>query len=97
MSNKTLLREKNSQVFLGNKKLELTEEEGLFLKTLIKNKNRTVDFDQIADCLWAGQAEKKFSLYAITKLAQRTRKKIARAGICPEIIQAKKGKGYLLV
>lgn len=76
--------------------LNLTSQEKLLLELLIKNKPNVVSIDTIATALWTNAFEEKFSLYAITKLIERLRAKLKKAGINQQLIHAQRGVGYFL-
>lgn len=77
-------------------RLNLTSQERLLLELLIKNKPNVVSIDTIATTLWTDALEEKFSLYAITKLIERLRIKLKKAGINQQLIHAQRGIGYFL-
>lgn len=68
----------------------LTKNENVLLNLLLENKNKLVSFDQIADAIWPDNPD-KFSEYAITKLAERLKKKLPKNSIHPQ-----RGTGYIL-
>lgn len=87
------------QIIVENKPLvnHMTATEGEILRELITNEGRVLSFEQIGDILWGEEAVNKYSEYAITKAMQRLREKITSLGITSEVIQTKRGQGYLLV
>ena len=74
----------------------LTEKEYKLLKYLIENKNQICSIDAIGDILWQNENENDFSPWAIAKQIERLRQKFQTHGISPALIQAQRGKGYLL-
>lgn len=73
-----------------------TKQELNVLKLLIKNKNKVVTFDEIAENIWQEQVDDKFSLESLAKIIQNLRNKIRNQGIKKEVIFTKRGKGYLI-
>jgi hypothetical protein len=73
-----------------------TKSEENILKLLIRHKSRITSFEQIAMRLWGKRVEKKYSLYAITRLIADLRQKIRDNGIYNEVIHTQRGKGYVL-
>ena len=73
---------------------KLTRQEYQLLSNLIENPRNMLTFDEIADILWPNGED--YSLWAITKLIERLRKKLSQNGISPHLIQTKRKKGYSL-
>lgn len=73
-----------------------TKQELIILKLLLKNKNKVVSFDDLAENIWQEQVDDKFSLESLAKIIQNLRNKIRNQGIKKEVIFTKRGKGYLL-
>lgn len=69
----------------------LTKKESLIFDLLVKNKDKIITYDQIADTLWGEFQDEKYSEYAITKLMERLKKKLPI-----NIIHSQRGTGYLL-
>ncbi len=69
----------------------LTKSENIVFNLLLRNKNKLVTFDEIADWLWKDKSEEKFSEYAITKLIERLKKKLPK-----NMVHAQRSIGYLL-
>src|SRR3989344_5863586 len=88
---------KSNQIMINNQPLRnLTKQEWKLMELLIKSQNQLVSLNQIGDVLWKDN-EEKFSPWAMTKLVERLRKKLRNAGVCPELIQTQRGRGYLLI
>ncbi|KKR05513.1 MAG: hypothetical protein UT34_C0002G0020 [candidate division WS6 bacterium GW2011_GWF2_39_15] len=85
----------NNEVLVDNTKIVLGEKETLLFSLLLSRKGGLVDYDIIFKEVWGSNIE-KFSLYAITKLVERIRKKLLNAGISEDIIHTYKGKGYYI-
>lgn len=66
------------------------------LKLIIKNKDKVVTFDEIAENIWQEQVDDKFSLESLAKIIQNLRNKIRNQGVKKEVIFTKRGNGYLL-
>ncbi len=76
-------------------KLKLTKKERLIVDLLQKNCNQLVTNDQIADVVWGEYVEEKYSLYAISKLIDRLRRKIyENSG--RNVIHSQRGVGYVM-
>lgn len=91
-------RLKNDQAFYGERGLEriLSSQENKILAALIAKKGETLTHDQIAQILWKEKAAEKFSLWAITKVIQKLRRKLQMAGINQNLILTLYSKGYAL-
>lgn len=86
-------------VFLVNSKRldrQVTSQEFDLFALLWKNQNRPVSHDEIAKAIWKNNADEKYSLWAITKMVERLRKKLRKAGLGKEVIQTKRLSGYIL-
>jgi hypothetical protein len=86
---------KEAQINLAD--INLTKQELIVLRLMIKNKGKLISFDEIANSIWGSQVDDKFSLSAIAKLIQNLRIKIRNQGIKKEVIFTKRGSGYLLL
>lgn len=86
----------DSHIFWGEKKIDkiLSPQEKVVLTTLILRNREVVSHDEIAKALWGEKAEEKFSLWAITKLAQKIRVKLKSLGINNNLVYTVYGKGY---
>lgn len=84
------------QVTLNNKNIALRPAENEVLSLLIERRNHIVSADEIAARLWAEETNKKFSLYAISKVVERLRKQVRAVGIFPGIIETRRGQGFIL-
>lgn len=74
----------------------LTQEEEVIFKLLFQNKNNIITFDTIAEELWSEDNIDKYSLYAIAKLIERLRKKLAENNINENLIHTQRSQGYVL-
>jgi biotin operon repressor len=72
----------------------LNNSEKKLMKLLIQNENETVEIDEIGDEIFGTDSD--YSLYAISKMVERLRKKLEANGISGSYIQTLRGKGYLL-
>ena len=77
--------------------IKLSLKEHKVFTQLIKHKREIVCFDKIGKVIWGGEFYDKFSIFAITKLIERLRKKIKKIGISSEIIQTVRKRGYVLI
>ena len=83
----------DTKVNINGQTLTLGDKEGKILSLLIANKGKVVSYDDIFKGVW-GENVDKFSLYSISKLVERVRKKLLKGKINNLVIQAYKGKGY---
>lgn len=90
---------KEEKIFCKNQSINhlLTTKEELILKLLLNKNREIVTFDEMAEKIWGTEWYDRFSPYAIAKLVQRLREKIESLETSPEIIQAIKKKGYILM
>jgi archaellin len=97
-SRNTKIKIKEGNIYLGYKKItnKFSKQERAVLIRLIKDKRNTVTHDQIGHILWGDNAEEKYSLWAIAKIIQKIRKKLAIYN-ADRLICAIYGKGYCLV
>ncbi len=83
--------------FLKDKKLHmLTHEESAMLDILKEHRNEVVSFEDIASRIWGEHNVEKFSLYALSKILERLRKKLVENGIDESVIHTQRGVGYCL-
>lgn len=76
-------------------KITLTKKERLLINLLLSQKNKLVGWDKIAETIWGEKVEEKYSLYAISKLIDRLRRKIYES--CGRnLIHPQRGAGYVL-
>lgn len=74
----------------------LTDTEEKILTKLMQNRCKIVSFDEISEIMWGDEATEKYSLYAITKIIDRIKKKIYETGIHTALIHTQRSEGYLL-
>ena len=74
----------------------LTLEENAMLDVLKEHRNEVVSFEDMASRIWGEHNVEKFSLYALSKILQRLRKKLLDNGIEEHIIHTQRGVGYCL-
>lgn len=74
----------------------LSTSEQIILQLFLENRNKIVTYDQLAAVMWPENTAEKFSLYAISKIVQRVKDKIADSGIRQQLIHAQRGEGYVL-
>lgn len=76
-------------------KLKLTKKERLIVDLLQKNCNQLVSNDQIANVVWGDLVDEKYSLYAISKLVDRLRRRIYES--CGRnLVHSQRGVGYIM-
>lgn len=86
---------KASSKFEVIKPENLTVSERNVLNLLLRNKNKLVTFDKIAEEIWREKVFEKYSEYAITTIIKKVKKKLLQK-TDKHIIQAQRGVGYIL-
>ncbi len=81
--------------FEVDKPENLTRSEKDVMNLLLRNKNKLVTFDQIAEEIWKEKVYEKYSEYAITTIIKKIKKKLKQK-TDKHIIQAQRGVGYIL-
>lgn len=94
-SAKYLEKLKASSKFEVEKPENLTRSERNVMNLLLRNKNKLVTFDQIAEETWKEKQFEKYSEYAITTIIKKIKKKLKQK-TDKHIIQAQRGVGYIL-
>lgn len=89
------LRLVNNQFYFRREVIKFTKNEKMILKELYKAKGKLVTYDAIGEILWKNQPD-KFSLWAISQIIRRLRKKLSFYSINPKIISSQRGEGYIL-
>lgn len=84
------------QVAINDSCLPLRPKEKEVMTLLIEKRNQVVTANDIAERLWAEEAQSKYSLYAISKVVERLRKRVQSQGIFPGIIETRRGQGFIL-
>ncbi|MFZ6022585.1 MAG: winged helix-turn-helix domain-containing protein [Patescibacteria group bacterium] len=84
------------QVAINEERLPLRPKEKEVMSLLIEKRNQIVSANDIAERLWAEEAQSKYSLYAISKVVERLRKQVQAHGIFPGIIETRRGQGFVL-
>ena len=74
-------------------KYPFSPSEKLILKRMIMSPNETISYYELGDLLWKNNGN-KFSLWAITRLIYKIRKKLSKNNLSSEHIKNLKGKGY---
>lgn len=89
----------NGVFLVNNKRLDrqVSSQELKLFTLLWGNQNRTVSHDEIAKAIWSDDSDEKYSPWAITKMIERLRKNLRKAGLGKEIIQTKRLSGYTLI
>lgn len=87
---------KDGKVVVAGKDVEgfLTKKEIEMLRLLLSNPRKVILRDDLAPVLWGENWDKKYSDWAIDKLAFRVRKKISRLGIDEKLLKTVKRKGF---
>ena len=83
-----------SPIINGKAAENLTLKETELLNFFIKNQNKVISFDKLADIIFSDYDD--FSLWAITKTIERLRNKLEENGVSGSYIQTLRGQGYLL-
>lgn len=84
-----------NRLFLQGEETILPKNEFIVLQILYKSKGKLVTYDQIGEILWKDDPN-KFSLWAISQIISRLRKKLSSYSINPKIISSQRGEGYIL-
>lgn len=95
VSAKYLEKLKSPSKFEVDKPENLTRSERDVMNLLLRNKNKLVTFDQIAEEIWREKAYEKYSEYAITTIIKKIKSKLKQK-TDKHIIQAQRGVGYIL-
>lgn len=74
---------------------ELTRNEELILRLLIKKKNKLVEREELAEAIWGKMWPEKYSDWAIDRLIFRLRQKLVYFGLDRQGIRVIKGKGVV--
>ncbi len=94
-SAKYLEKLKSPSKFEVDKPENLTRSERDVMNLLLRNENKLVTFDQIAEEIWREKQFEKYSEYAITTIIKKIKKKLKQK-TDKHIIQAQRGVGYIL-
>ncbi|OGG17983.1 hypothetical protein A3D78_05880 [Candidatus Gottesmanbacteria bacterium RIFCSPHIGHO2_02_FULL_39_14] len=86
----------NNQFFYQRQKIKLSKQEKIVLDRLYKTKGKLVSYDTIGETLWKDDPE-KYSLWAISQIIRRLRKKLTLYLLQPKIIKSVRGEGYILL
>lgn len=81
--------------YVDKEKVVLTKHEYIVLYLLYKSKGKLVSYDKIGEVLWKNEPE-IFSLWAISQIISRLRKKLSSYYIHPQTIRSVRREGYLL-
>ena len=81
------------QVFINDKPLKLTKKEFDILLYLVRNKNRVVTKDSIAEHLWGDYMDDAYSFDFIYSHVKNLRKKLIQNG-CDNYLKTIYGIGY---
>ena len=82
------------QFYKGESKLRLSKQEQAILHLFVKSKGKLVTYDEIGESLWRKNTE-KFSLWAISQIISRLRKKLTHYDIHPQTIRSVRAEGYI--
>lgn len=81
--------------YVQREKVKLTKKEHRILEKLYTAKGKVLSYDVIGELLW-GKDSDDFSLWAISQIIRRLRKKLTLYGLHPKIISSERGEGYIL-
>ncbi len=84
------------QILVNEEPLHLRPQEQHIMELLIEKRNQIVSTNSLATKLWEKESNKKYSLYAISKVVERLRKQIQAIGIYPGVIETRRGLGFVL-
>lgn len=85
----------NNKFSSQNEEIKVSKKELLILRLLYQKRGRIVSYDEIGDILW-GKNSAKFSIWSISQLIRRLRKKLTLYKFDPKVISVFRGKGYSL-
>lgn len=88
------LRLMKKQFYINNEIMELSRKEYLVLRVLYKLRGKLVTYDRIGNLLWRDNPE-RYSLWAISQIIRRIRKRLAFYNLNPKIIRSRRAEGYL--
>ena len=88
----------SNHIYLINKNIStaFSPYEFRFMKILILHANESVCFDSLANEMYNTKSDIKYSLWGITKTAQRVRDKLSGLGLPRNIVCNVKGEGFML-
>ncbi len=89
------LKKLNNSFSVNGDKIKLTKKESAVLQILYKNKGKVTTIDALSQALWKDNPD-KFSLWAISQIIRRLRKKLSFYFINPQTIRSVRGEGYEL-
>ena len=72
----------------------LTDKENTVITHLSRNKGRLLTKENVALKIWGKKDNIDYSDWAVDQFISRLRKKLAKAGIDPEVLKTVKGRGY---
>ena len=85
----------NNELYFRREKIKLTKREKCVFEKLYKSKGKLVTYDAIGESLWKDKPD-KFSLWAISQIISRLKKKLSFYSLSPNIITSQRGEGYIL-
>lgn len=85
----------NDSLIYNGVKMKMSDREFNLFKLLYNNRGNLVDYDTIYSEVWGDNLD-NFSLYSISKLVERVRKKLEVSNVSKDLIQAYKGRGYYI-
>ena len=88
-----ILNISESKIEKGNIEIELTKNESKILQCLVKNRNKIVSREELMDYLW--NTDEFVDDNTLTVNITRVRNKLEEIGL-KEIIETKRGQGYIL-
>jgi len=94
--NKLIFEEKTNQLFLGAKSIgnRFTFQESKMLIHFIKNENKTISRDEVAQILWGKNYIESYSDWSIDKLISVLRKKMNQVGFSSKSLITLKKRGF---
>jgi DNA-binding winged helix-turn-helix (wHTH) protein len=90
----TQLRMVNNQFYVKKDIIPFTKKEKAVLEKLFLLKGKVVSYDTMGEILWKNNPE-SFSLWSISQIIRRIRKKLSFYSINPKVICSLRGQGYL--
>jgi DNA-binding response OmpR family regulator len=74
----------------------LTISEEKVIKKLIEMEGKVVSYEDLGEYIWDNKVNQKYSMYAISQLICKLRKKLRQNKIYGEILHTVRGKGFVL-
>mgnify|MGYP005850412151 CR=1 FL=1 len=88
----------NNLIKYNGKILEVFgEKECVILELLIQNRQEVVSFEEIVKAYWGEEWTYRFSFFSLTKVIQKIRDNLIKAGVPESSLITVRKKGYMVV